>query len=76
MNWHYFNHFWPTFFETVTTNFGSWPNKNFKKWRSEDLTWAPRFESTKKPMETPPSANINSEFYQEFLKNSKIHNQK
>lgn len=76
MNWHGFNHFWPSFFNKITDDFGSWPNKNFKKWRCEDLTWAPRYESTKKPTETPPSANINILHYQEFLKNSKIHNQK
>ncbi len=76
MNWNDFNHFWPRFFKDIHEKHGSWPNKKHVKWRFSDETWKQRFESTKKPTDQPSSTLINKLHYQEFLKNSKIHNQK
>lgn len=73
MSWDKFNEFWPALFSSIHSEHGSWPNRKYKSWRFEDLTWKQRYESTKKPMVLPASTRINKSHYQEFLKNSKTH---
>jgi glycosyltransferase involved in cell wall biosynthesis len=67
-NWNYFCNFWINLCMNVHTNFGSFPNKNFHSLRLKEITCKQRYESTKSPLDLPPSANINKLHFQTFLK--------
>jgi len=68
-NWEQFNKFWPNLLTNIYDKHGSWPNKLYNKYRSEEITCLNRYESTKKPMELPPSTTINKTYFVKFLQN-------
>lgn len=69
-NWDKFNAYWPELFEKVYAEHGSWPNQKYERYRTEEITCLQRYESTKKPIDLPPSANINKTHFLKFLQSS------
>jgi len=69
-NWENFNKFWPALFEDVHNKHGSWPNILHEKYRAEEITCLKRYESTKKPTDSPLSTSINKTHFLKFLQSS------
>ena len=65
-SWNNFTNFWPSLFRQINEEFGSWPNKKYKPYRVKQITWNQRYESIKKPMDLPPSTNINWKYFERF----------
>ena len=66
-NWDNFNAFWPAMFEAIHNEHGSWPNKHHVKFRFENLNPdIKKYESTKEPIDLPPSYSINKEHWIKF----------
>lgn len=68
-SWNKFCNFWPDLFMKIHESHGSWPNKNYTPYRFKEVTCTQRYESTKNPMDLPPSTNINESHFIQFLKN-------
>lgn len=69
-SWDGFNKFWPELLENIYDEHGSWPNTKHQKYRAEEITCLKRYESTKKPTDSPPSTFINKTHFLKFLRNS------